>query len=157
MLLAMVVLTALAGLAALSIFSVTGGERAIATQRFTGAARYAAESGGAVAMNWLRTRCDPSTKFTAFLATSPPAIPGNNIAPGQPGNLLSPDLQAWYHVEILNNRADPGFATNTDTDATIAVRVTGYGPDGATAIVEWDLQGDPSGSAFKLLGWHEVL
>jgi hypothetical protein len=42
----------------------------------------------------------------------------------------------------LNNRDDPGFAAanNNDLDGRIIIRVTGRGPQGALAILEWEVQ-----------------
>ena len=46
---------------------------------------------------------------------SPPIlleIPGNQKLPGDPSNLLSPSMNAWFEVELLNDRDDTlGFAT----------------------------------------------
>src|SRR5690606_786689 len=93
--------------------------------------------------------------FTAFLqadpAATPPtatsAIPGNNILPGVAGNPFTTSLGASYSVVVLNNRADTGGVT--DTDSAVLIRSTGYGPDGAKAVIEWEVRSNfnfqPSG------------
>jgi hypothetical protein len=61
------------------------------------------------------------------------------VLPGQPGNLFDSTTQLWYSVTIYNNRTDSGFATGQDNDKRVIVHVTGYGPNGAVATIEWDL------------------
>jgi hypothetical protein len=141
--LALVILSALGTLATLTTASIKGAIQTAGTDKFHTIAVYAAESGGAAAMDYLRGVVDTQTGFTALLqtgATSPDAIAGNNRLPGQAGNPFSSDLSAYYRVEIDNNRNDTGYATQTDTDHRVVIRATGYGPDGATAIIEWDVQ-----------------
>ncbi|MEJ7601829.1 MAG: hypothetical protein WKG01_28280 [Kofleriaceae bacterium] len=144
MLLAMIVLTALATLSSLTVVSVQGGIATTSNDRFHNIAIYAAESGGAVAMDFLRRMINSTTGWTAYISasnTNPPQpnMPGNNIQYGQPGTLMSADQQGWYSISILNNRSDPGFVGGTDTDKRVVIRVTGYGPNGSVAILEWDV------------------
>lgn len=161
----MIVLASLAVLAALTVLSAQGGASTSSTHRFHGMAVYAAESGGAAAMDYLRSQVDPTLGFSALVSPSnaapisPAGIPGNNVAPGAPGNPFSSDMQAWYSVVILNNRNDDGFAIGKDEDTTIRIHVTGYGPEGAVARVEWEVKADPSGvpKPFTLLGWRQHL
>lgn len=145
----MVVLSSLSILAGLTVISVQGGLATTRTQRYHEIATYAAESGAAAAMVYLRNNVNKDTGWSAFVTQnnatpiSPAAIPGNNVQPLAPGNLFSPDMQAWYSVIILNNRDDPGFSAlpARDDDTIIRVHVIGYGPDGAVARVELQIDG----------------
>lgn len=144
LLLAMIVLTSLATLGSLTVVSVQGGIATSNNDRFHATAVYAAESGGAVAMDFLRKNVNLATGWGAYVSPnnqSPvkPGIPGNNAVFGSPGNLFSQDVRGSYSVEIYNNRTDPGFAAGTDSDARVIIRSTGYGPDGAIAILEWEI------------------
>ncbi len=152
LLVALIALTGLISLAGLTVLSVQGGIATSAQDRFNAIALYAAESGAAAGMDYLRKNIVISGGFGTFPNTfvsannaSPPQltdIPGNNIPPGQAGNLFSPSQQAWYTVEILNNRGDAGYTTGLDTDGDLIIRATGHGPDGATAQVEWEINGN---------------
>ena len=165
MLLAMLVLGSLAVLGTLTAMSVQGSTASASTHRFHGIAVYAAESGGAAAMAYLRGQVHPTLGFSAFVSPSnatpisPAGISGNNVAPGAMGNPFSSDMQAWYSVVVLNNRSDSGFTIGKDADTTIRIHVTGYGPEGAVASVEWEVKADPSGvpKPFTLLGWRQHL
>ena len=146
MLLALIVLGALGTLSALTVVSVQGGLATAGNERYHAIAVYAAESGGAAAMDFLRKNINLSTGWTAYVTaknTSPkqPTFAGNNQPIGAPGNLFSLDTQAWYSVEILNNRSDTGYATGVDNDKRVVIRSTGFGPNGSVAIVEWDISG----------------
>ncbi len=141
--LALVVMSALGVLSMLTVASVRTGIRTSGNDRFHAIALYAAESGGAAAIDHLRGIVDPTTGFTALLQANelnPVEIVGNNRLPGDPSNPFTEQLGAYYRVEISNNRGDSGFATGTDTDKRVVIRATGYGPDGATAVIEWDIQ-----------------
>lgn len=146
LLVSLIALTGLATLGSITVASVQGGSTAAASDRFHTIAMYAAESGGAAAMDYLRNTVNTSTRFTDLITPSnaapksPTGIAGNGIASGANGNLFSADLKAWYTVQLLNNRDDPGYATGSDEDATIVIRATGYGPNGATATLEWQVQ-----------------
>ncbi|MGE0549014.1 MAG: hypothetical protein AB7O24_10735 [Kofleriaceae bacterium] len=149
--LAMIILTALGTLAILTVLGVRGGLRATANDRFHSMAMYAAESGGAAAMDYLRANISAGTKWSAFVdpcpsGTDPLAvarfegnITGNNVAHGVAGNPFSTDNPARYYVVIYNNRGDSGLVAGDDTDARVVIRSTGYGPDGAVAIIEWEV------------------
>jgi hypothetical protein len=171
-LVALIVLSALATIASVTVISVQGNTRSESVQRFHGIAIYAAESGAAATMDYLRGRLDASSAFSALVSpnnaapVSPAGIAGNQKPPGDPGNSFSPDLQAWYAVTILNNRADDGFGAGKDHDSQLHIVVTGYGPDGAMATIEWIVQADadgiapfalPATRAFTLIGWHQSL
>ncbi|MGE0869917.1 MAG: hypothetical protein AB7P03_15230 [Kofleriaceae bacterium] len=149
--LALIVLSALGTLAMLTVVGVRGGLRATANDRFHAMAMYAAESGGAAAMDYLRANISASSKWSAFVDPCPAGtdpltvarfeanIPGNNVAHGTTGNPFSTDNPARYYVVIYNNRADSGLVAGDDMDARVVIRSTGYGPDGAVAIIEWEV------------------
>jgi hypothetical protein len=144
--LALIVLAALGTLSGLTLVSVQGGLGAIASERGHTIATYAAESGGAAAMDFLRKNINLASGWTAYVSPSnasppQPNIPGNNQDVGAAGNPFSLDMQGAYQIEILNNPSDPGFAAGQDTDKRVTIRATGYGPDGATAVLEWELTG----------------
>jgi hypothetical protein len=144
MVLAMVMLAALGTLSVLTVVSVQGGIATTGNDRFHTIAVYAAESGAAAAMDFLRKNVNLSTGWKSYVSarnTSPPQpnLPGNNLASGAAGNLFSADMQGWYSVQILNNRNDGGFATGDDNDKRVVIHATGYGPNGAVAVVEWDI------------------
>ena len=140
----MIVLSALGTLSALTVVSVEGGLATTGNDRFHAIAVYAAESGGAAAMDFLRKNVNLSTGWTTYVSAnnaSPPQpnLPGNNLANGVAGNLFSSDILGWYSVQILNNRDDTGFATGADNDKRVVIHSTGYGPNGAVAVIEWDI------------------
>jgi hypothetical protein len=146
MLLALIVLGALGTLSALTVVSVQGGLATAGNDRYHAIAVYAAESGGAAAMDFLRSTISQSTGWTSYVSASnaspkQPTFPGNNKAVGATGNLFSVDTLAWYSVQILNNRTDSGFVAGTDNDKRVVIRATGYGPNGAVAVIEWDISG----------------
>jgi hypothetical protein len=139
--LALIVLTALGTLGMLALAAAKSATQTTANDRFHQIAQYAAESGAAAAMEYMRGQLDPTNGWSALLdADEWTNIPGNNIASGDPDNPFSDDMRAMYTVEILNNRSDTGFATATDTDKRVIIRSTGYGPDRAVAVVEWEVQ-----------------
>lgn len=146
MMVSLIALTGLAALGGMTVTSVQGGVATASADRFHSIAQYAAESGAGAAMTYLRATVTSANRFTALVSASnrtpraPTAISGNDRRPGESGNVFSSELGAWYHVEIWNNRADPGYAAGTDEDAKVLIRSTGYGPDGALAVVEWEVQ-----------------
>lgn len=146
LLIVLIALIALATLGSLTVTSVQDSSIAASSERFHAIALYAAESGVAATMEYLRSTVNSSTRFTSLISArnasprSPSEILGNGVAPGAPGNLFSADLKAWYTVQLLNNRDDPGFAIGSDEDAVLVIRATGYGPGGAIAILEWEVQ-----------------
>lgn len=159
----MIVLVALGTIAGLTVISVQGSSASTNAQRFSAMALYAAESGAAATMEWLKGKYDPARKFSDLVEErnnnplSPADIPGNNDQPGTAGNLLSPDQQGWYEVVLLNNRGDQGFAAGDDKDDIIIIQVTGHGPNGAVKKLEWEVFRHPVGNPpLTLLGWHDV-
>lgn len=146
----MVALVALAGLGGFTALSVQSGVAAQSAKRFQGIALYAAESGVAAGMEFLRQNIDPIRNWTAY-------VEQNNVNPQQPagvngvlGNLDQPGTgnnpfttPAWYEVTILNNASDPGYAlpkslgTNIlDQDARVTLRVVGHGPSNTAVTLE---------------------
>lgn len=157
LLLALIVMSALATLGSLTVVSMQSSIQMSTTNRAQEIALYAAESGAAVAMDFLRksfnagannistswgTYCAPNNAPPLVLMSS--VIPSSDAPPSdRVNNLFSVDQQAWFHIDVLNNREDPGFATNTgtcDTDGILILRSTGHGPQGSVAIVEWRVQ-----------------
>jgi hypothetical protein len=144
MILAMIVLGLLGTLSSLTVVTVQGGIATAGADRFHRIAVYAAESGGAAAMDYLRKNINLATGWTSFVSpsnTSPPqpTLLGNNQAIGAAGNVFSTDIQGWYSVQVLNNRADSGYTSGSDNDKRVVIRSTGYGPNGAVAVVEWEI------------------
>jgi hypothetical protein len=128
------VLTGLITLGGLTVLSVQGGVGAAGHERHKSSALYAAESGAAAAMDYLRRNIDTLANWSAFVSPanlaphSPAGIVGNGVLPGEPGNLFAADVNAWYEVEILNNRDDPQFAAGSDDDGRVIIRATGERP-----------------------------
>jgi len=142
--LAMIVLAALGTLSALTVVTVQGGIATTGNDRFHTVAVYAAESGGAAAMDFLRKNINLTTGWKTYVSANnanpvQPNLPGNNQDIGTAGNLFSSDMQGWYSVQVLNNRNDTGFATGDDNDKRVVIRSTGYGPNGAVAVVEMEI------------------
>jgi hypothetical protein len=147
----LIAVTALLALGAVTVLGVRSGLTAAAQSRFTSSALYAAESGVAAGMVFLRKNCSTLTLFSAYVSAnneapqSPTEISGNGIRPGETGNpfaevggIASGDL--WYQVTIFNNRLDPMLAAGQDTDGAVTLRSTGYGPDNTIVVLEVDVQ-----------------
>lgn len=154
MVLSLIVLSALATLGSLTVVSVQSSLKASTNDRSQAVAMFAAESGGAMAIEYLRNNFvrDPAVgtagaHWGAYVVANnvPPfsipaaQLPSNGALPGTANNPFSPDQRAWYEIVILNNRDDGGFASGDDTDGRIIIRSTGHGPQGALAIVEWEI------------------
>lgn len=146
LIIALIALTGLASLGGLTVLAVQGGIATSSSDRFKTIALYAAETGAASALDWSRkvvgiNLLNGTNGWGPVLATPSlvDQIPGNKRPPGDPGNLMSPEMNAWFEVEILNDRADPGYASGFDLNSRVLIRVTGHGPDGASAQVEWDV------------------
>lgn len=165
LLIALIVMSALATLGSLTVVSVQSSLKTSTNDRAQAIAMYAAESGAAVAMDYLRTRwsqdfkdgwkppipvptASPWSNYVAppgfFLAT---AIPGNNVPPEDPSSLFTKDQNASFQIQLLNNRDDPGYTAPfdlgnriNDQDGRIIIRSTGHGPQGSLAIIEWEVQ-----------------
>lgn len=144
---ATLILVALFSLAGLTVLSVQGGMASAGHDRFRSIALYAAESGAAAGMDFLRRNLDPAAKWGAYVNPNnqeplqkPPMIAGNEAQPGETGNLFSPDMRAWYEVEIVNNIDDDNFEIGGDQDGRVILRSTGHGPNGTVARIEWEVQ-----------------
>lgn len=146
MLIALLAIGGLITLGGMTVLSVQGGLATVSHDRHRSAALYAAESGAAVAMIYLRANIKQGTYWSEYVNpyNDPPTMPadlaGNGAQPGDADNLFSEDMVAWYEVEILNNRDDQGFATGDDFDGTVVIRSTGHGPNDTTARVEWQVR-----------------
>ncbi len=146
MVLTLVAITALLSLAALTLLQGGAELRLSGQSRFQQEALYAAESGNHAGIEFLRSNCNVGTFFSDFVspANTAPARPeeivGNDLRPGEIGNPFASGSDIWYSVELLNNRADPGFLTGADTDAIVVLRATGHGPDQTVSIVELEVQ-----------------
>ncbi|HSK00758.1 MAG TPA: hypothetical protein VK932_05930 [Kofleriaceae bacterium] len=153
----LIVLVALGTIAGLTVISVQGGSAQVSAQRFSAMALYAAESGAAAAVSWLKTQQMASDRFLSVLAQPPVGIPGNNVKPGGDGNLLSGDQQGWYDVTLRNNARDPGGAT-ADTDGIVVIEVTGHGPNGAVKRLEAEVRVylDTGTRRAAIAGWRDV-
>jgi hypothetical protein len=146
MVLALIVLAALGTLSALTVVTVQGGLATVGNERYHTIAVYAAESGGAAAMDYLRKNLNLTTGWSAFVSAKnanppSPTFPGNNAAAGTSGNLFTSDIIGSYSVQIYNNLGDSGYAAGTDNDMRVIIHSTGYGPNGAVAVIEWDISG----------------
>jgi type II secretory pathway pseudopilin PulG len=150
LLLALIVMSALAALGVLTVISMQSSLKTSTNDRAQEIALYAAESGAAVAMDFLRANFSVANGWSNYVTPSnnnvvpvPVAlIPSNGVPARQAGNLFTNDQSAAYSIRLFNNRDDPNFAAaaNNDADARIIIRVTGGGPQGAVAILEWEVQ-----------------
>jgi Tfp pilus assembly protein PilX len=157
LLLSLIVLSSLATLGGLTVVSVQSSLKASTNDRSQTIAVYAAESGGAAAMNFLRLMMAAGPiDWTPFLNTTP-TFAGNNVQPDATGNPFSADQNAWYVVKIVNNRNELSGNLATDTDRQVIIRSTGHGPLGSLAIIEWEVRWDDAHNGLSLLGWHIVL
>ena len=160
----MIVMSALATLGSLTVVSVQGSLKASTNDRAQAIAQYAAESGVAVAMDFLRKHYnDPlsGNNWSCFVHQSNlPAptpldqsvLPGNGVLPSDTTGLklFSADQNASFQVVFLNNRDDDKFndvtvapPCNNDADSRIMIQSTGRGPQGALAIVEVEVARAP--------------
>jgi hypothetical protein len=167
MVLALIVLSALATLGGLTVVSVQSSLKASTNDRGQQIALYAAETGAAVAISYLRPNFDPGgDAWSAYVrqnnnpvfSFTAAQIPSNNALPGTANNVFTADQDAWYEISVLNNFDDPRFGNggHPDGDGRITLRVTGHGPLGALAILEWDLLGTAVNAPVTLLGWRIV-
>lgn len=148
----LIAITALLGLGALTVLSVQTELASSGQSRFTASALYAAESGTAAGMDFLRQNCSISDLFSALVSPGnanppkPSGIVGNGVRPGEYGNPFDsgpvPNLDLWYEVSILNNIGDPHTNGIEDSDGIVILHSVGYGPDQTVAIVELEVQPD---------------
>lgn len=149
LLIALVVMSALATLGSLTVVSVQSGLQASTNDRNQAIATYAAESGAAVTMDYLRNHWLSANAWGNYVTRknggiAMTAIPGNDVPPEDPTSLFTKEQNAWFDIRLLNNTDDPGydapdFGTN-DQDGRIIIHATGHGPQGSVAIIEWEVQ-----------------
>lgn len=159
---ALIALTALLGIGGVTMLSVQSETRSTGEDRFQGVSLYAAESGVAVGLEFLRTTCSVPNHFTAYVSPSngapvvPAGILGNGVQPGQAGNPLTPSNQSWYQVQILNNDTDPGFAAGADTDWDVILYVVGHGPDQTQSIIEVEVSEPNCTPPVAVASWKQL-
>jgi Tfp pilus assembly protein PilX len=148
LLLALIVMSSLATLGSLTVVSVQSSLKSSTNERSQTIAMYAAESGGAIAIDFLRSNFAGNAAWSGLVNANNdplktlgfPELSSSGALPGTPDNPFSPDQNAWFSVQLINNLDDPGLATGDDTDAQIIIRSTGHGPQGSVAIVEWEIR-----------------
>lgn len=159
LLLALIVMSSLATLGSLTVVSVQSSLKASTNDRSGNIAMYAAESGGALAIEFMKGMIAPGgTIYIKAGNATPlyaPTFASNGAQPGSPNNPFTADQNAWFSVVVLNNRNDAGFDAGTDQDEQIIIRSTGNGPQGSVAIIEWEIR--KHDSKIVLIGWHIVL
>ncbi len=139
---ALVAVTALLGIGMVTMLTVRSDTAASGADRFQQVALYAAESGAAAGMEFVRDKSDATTKFSAYVEPnnvspqSPTGVLGNAVQPGETHNPFTDSPNTWYQVTILNNPEDSGFAAGNDTDGTIILRSTGHGPNQTQVTIE---------------------
>jgi hypothetical protein len=172
LLLALIVMSSLAALGSLTVVSVQSSLKASTNDRAGSIAMYAAESGIALAIEFLRTNWTAPGSWAPHIvgnnaSTVTLPFPSNGVVPG-PGNPFAADQNAWFLVQTLNNRGDTGYVVGTDDDDQIILRATGHGPQGSVAIIECEIRRYPipptplpspltSTTPVILVGWHVVL
>jgi len=144
--LTLITIAALLGLGAITVLTVQSELGSSGQSRRTQQALYAAESGAAAGMDFLRTSCSPYEAFSALVTPGnsaplePEGIYGNHDSTTtDPENFFYANggvEDVWYSVAILNNRTDAGFADGTDQDFTVIIRSTGHGPDGTVVTID---------------------
>lgn len=157
---ALIALTGLATLGALTVSSVQGGISSGGAERARTVALLAAESGCGAGLDFLRRLSfsqyhwfSNNIRAGNVGAETPPAIRGNERLPGQSGNPFSTDMQAWYRVTILNNETDPNFndigsdSDSLDLDGRVFLLCEGHGPRQAVSSIMVEVQGVSGGGA----------
>ncbi len=154
--LALIVMSALATLGSLTVVSVQSSLKTSTNDRAQTIALYAAESGAAYAMDFLRANATVAWTpyFTPEGTPYPPnpSFPTNQAQPGTPDNPFSADQNAWFAIQFSNNPNEGA----TDIDRQVIIRSTGHGPLGSVAIVDWEVKLDTVPNCFILVGWHVV-
>lgn len=146
--LTLIAITALLGLGALTVLGMRTELLSSGQSRFNQAALYAAESGAAAGVDFLRTNCKTVSFFSEWIMPrnenpqSPDAIVGNNKRPGQDGNPFLAELDTWYSVKVYNNVSDKDYNIGKDSDGTVILHSTGYGPDQTVATIELEVKND---------------
>ena len=143
---ALIAIVALLGIGMVTLLSVRSDTVAAGSDRFQTMALYAAESGVAAGMDYLRQNC-PTTSagFTSFLGTTPTAITGNNVQSGGAGYPFTTGSKTYYQVSIKNNASET--SETVDADYTVVLRSVGYGPNSTQVVLEVEVESpdcDPS-------------
>jgi len=152
MLLLLLALAGLGALGGLTVIATRGSMNAAGHDRYKAIALYAAESGAAAGIDYLRQQTAQGVPWSALVTPSnsspisPSDVVGNGVLNGEDGNPFGTDTQAWFEIEILNNPSDTGFATGEDSDNRLIIRATGHGPDGTTARVEVEVKSNATGA-----------
>ncbi len=160
LLIALLVLTGLLALAALSVTKVSRGVRSASQTRFQSIALFAAESGVSAGMDFLRNNTAPLTYYSVFVSPSntiiqtPLGIAGNTVAAGTPGSVFGASSQMSYVVSVKNNTDDPGFIAGTDSDGIVVLHALGAGPDLSRVEIEVRVQKIVGVGSLKILDWH---
>jgi hypothetical protein len=180
--LALIVMSALATLGSLTVVSVQSSLKASTNDRSQAIALYAAESGAAYTMDFLKANWNVDWKTYFTVANIPftpdPRFPANQARPNPADIPFTRDQNSWFDIQIFNNRDDIGFninpPDNLDNDKQVIIRATGHGPQESVAVVEWEVKlinvataGAPAplpgdlpdafhNHAFVLVGWHIV-
>lgn len=150
MVVALVVLVALLGLGGYAAVSVQQGLSQAGHNRYEQAALYAAESGVAAGVDYLRRHYDPNSHWSAFVTAnnasplSPPDLRGNRTRPGEPGYVFEDDAGIWYEVTFFNQLGDPELALGNDSDGRVLVHAVGHGPDNTSVSLEVEVRADGS-------------
>lgn len=151
---ALLALVALLGIGGITMLAVQSEIRSSGNDRFEQMALYAAESGAAAGMEYLRTNCNTTTLFSTSVEPnnvnpqSPAAIIGNSRMPGTAGNPFALGSQIWYQVILLNNREDGGLVAGNDEDGQIVLRSIGHGPNQTQVTLETVVVAESCISAF---------
>jgi len=163
MIIALLTMVALLSIGSVSAVSVRSDLRSAGAERQKTVATYAAESGIAAGMQFLRENLNATTNWGAYVTPNnttpmePNLIIGTGVRPHLSGNVFTG--VAWYRVHVLNNVGDAGFAAGEDQDGRVILRATGYGPDGASAIVEVEVRamgGTPAGRPCPVYGQRGI-
>jgi hypothetical protein len=152
----LITLTGLLAIGAITLLSVQSELQSSGATRFEQSALYAAESGVAAGMEFLRTSCTETALFSQVVEPSNvnpqmPAHPnlyGNNVQPGATGNPFAADTEQWYQVVVLNNFTDLEYEIGNDSDGIVILRSTGYGPNQTQMTIEVDVQNQQCIAAF---------
>lgn len=141
LLIAMGMLIGLLSVGLLTLSGVRRGSVSAKHERFHSVALFAAESGLSAGMAYMRTRSSDWATFASANNSTPYVpddLPGNGVSYEDANSTFSGELNLWYEVTILNNEDDPNFAVG-ESDGIMTIRSVGHGPDGATVVLEMDV------------------
>jgi len=142
---ALIAVVALLGIGMVTMLTVRSDTVASGADRFQQVAMYAAESGAAAGVDFLRNNCSTSASSPLYSALvepnnvapqSPGSIVGNSQQPGQTQNPFTASPNTWYQVVVLNNPDDTGYVAGDDKDGVVILRSTGYGPNETRVTIE---------------------